>query len=121
MGTQRTSNKDIADKLDVLITLLTNQAQAATVKASPQIAAAIPASQPKAADTGTEPSFEPKYVARMQQVVSDAVKRDGKSRVLYARRNLNNEFKLAYALKQDWIDGTVKDRQKLGVVEVFDA
>ena len=120
MGTQRTSNKDIADKLDVLISILTTQAQAATVtpKAEPQMQASMVPSAPVTEDL---PQFAPKYHAKMRQITADAVSNDGKARVLYARRNLKGEDKLAYALKQDWIDGTVKDRQALGVVEVFDA
>ena len=105
MGAQRTSNKDIAEKLDTLISILTAQAQEQV--------------QTPAVVTGPEPvkAPEPAYMERMESKVQDAVNKDGQARVIYLRRNLKGETKIAYCLKDRW--PTLRDNGKLGAVKVI--
>jgi len=127
MGTQRTSNKDLADKLDTLISILTAQAQApakpvpvetesdSIVKAGP-----LPMSQerkPKPAPVSVgDASVDAKYMTHMENKVSKLVASDGQERVIYLRRNLHGETKIAYCLKERW--NNLRDNGLIGAVKV---
>ena len=108
MGTQRTSNKDIADKLDTLISILTANAQA-------QVAAPV-VETPKATPTN-DINIPEGYMNHMANKLSKLVALDGQKRVLYARRNQAGEVKLAYCLKSRW--ATLKDGGLIGAVQEF--
>jgi hypothetical protein len=113
MGAQRTSNKDIAEKLDTLISILTAQAQAQTpaVVTEPE-----PVKEaPKAESNGH--SVPATYMARMESKVQDAVNQDGEARVIYLRRNLKGETKIAYCLKARWPN--LRDNGLIGAVKVI--
>lgn len=116
MGAQRTSNKDIAEKLDTLISILTAQAQAQTpaVVTEPEPVKEAPKAQYNGEPVTPPP---PKYMARMESKVQDAVNNDGQARVIYLRKNLNGETKIAYCLKSRW--PTLRDNGLLGAVKVI--
>lgn len=120
MGTQRTSNKDIAEKLDTLIGLLVAQAQDAAPQVqepAPVITPVITAPTPTKAEPET-PRIEKKYMAHMEAKVAGLVAADGQPRVLYARRNGHGEHKLAYCLHSRWAN--LKDNGFLGALRMFD-
>lgn len=115
MGTQRTSNKDIADKLDTLITILTANAQAQAPVIEP-----VAVSEPVVAQAPTEagmPKIEAKYEAHMSKKVAALTAKDGEPRVLYVRKNLHGETKLAYCLHSRW--KSLKDNGLIGAIKMF--
>lgn len=122
MGTQRTSMKDVklaieaqTDAINALVGALAGQAQA-------PVAGTIdttPVTDPTPAPVTDAPRFEAGYMAHMKAKVAELVKGDGQARVLYARRNLKGENKLAFCLKARWAG--LRDNGKLGAIEVYES
>lgn len=108
MGTQRTSNKDIAEKLDTLIAIMTAQAQA---QAPAPTVETTPTPEP------SDNRVEKRYMDHMDKKVAGLTADDGLERVLYLRRNLAGETKLAYCLRSRW--DTLKDRGLIGAVKIY--
>jgi hypothetical protein len=119
MGTQRTSNKDIADKLDTLISILTAQAQAPVVETEPAVTP-LGRVEPKQADTPAvkgHPEVPRPYWARMDSKITALTAADGQERVAYLRHNLKGETKIAYCLRARW--DTLKDNGLIGAVKIY--
>ena len=122
MGTQRTSMKDVklaieaqTDAINALVGALAGQAQtpvAGTIDTTP-------VTDPTPAPVTDAPRFEAGYMAHMKAKVAELVKGDGQARVLYARRNLKGENKLAFCLKARWAG--LRDNGKLGAIEVYES
>ena len=125
MGTQRTSNKDIAEKLDTLISILTSQAaqvQTPAVNAEPDTvvkAGPLPMAHERKAPASetTTPEVDQKYMAHMTAKVQGLYDTDGQARVIYLRRNLNGEVKIAYCLKDRWLN--LRDNGLIGAAKVI--
>lgn len=115
MGAQRTSNKDIADKLDTLIGLMTAQAEAQV--ATPKVAE--PVVEETKRDVPSTLRVKPEYLARMKVKAQDHATNKGEQVILYGRVNLAGEHKLAYCLASRW--ATLRDKGLIGAVETFDA
>lgn len=123
MGTQRTSMKDVklaieaqTDAINALVGALAGQAQAPVAAG---IIDTTPVTDPTPAPVADTPRFEAGYMAHMKAKVSELVKGDGQARVLYARRNLKGENKLAFCLKARWAG--LRDNGKLGAIEVYES
>ena len=114
MGTSRTSNKDIADRLDTLIDLLVKQAM--------PVAPTIPTLAVEQAEAAPSKEggleVDSGYKSRMEQKATAHAVKHGTDVVLYARRNKAGEVKLAYALKERW-DAGIKDGGMIGAIGVF--
>jgi len=108
MGASRTSNKDIADRLDTLIDLMTAQAS--------QAAVAAPAATPT---EGSSIDVDPEYLAHMTAKAADHATAKGEDVVLYARRNKAGTLKLAYALRARFDTVVAKQPSCIGPVEEF--
>jgi len=112
MGAQRTSNKDIADKLDTLIGLLTAQAQA-RVTSEPAVV-----TEPDATPViAGEINIPQGYKVRMSQKAQEHANVHKEGVMLYARRNLQGQVKLAYCLASRW--ETLRDNGLIGPVAKF--
>ena len=123
MGTQRTSMKDVLAAIEAqsatlatLVTVLTAQAQ--TQVTQPVVRPTVQAPVNKPAEPSSGYDIPASYMKRMDAKVSGLTALDGKARVLYLRRNLNGETKLAFALKDRWDDG-IKDNGLIGAVKVY--
>jgi hypothetical protein len=119
--TNRTSNKAIADKLDTLIELLI-QAQvrpvinAETVTPKPVVVEA-PVEMVVEKPTEIEiPESYRTYVSAKAQAHANA---KGGAVIMYARRNLANQVKLAYCMADRF--PTLKDRGLIGPQAAFAA
>ena len=108
MGTARTSNKDIADKLDTLIGILTTQAMESTTPVQ---------TEPTIKD-GTV-KVDPDYMAHMTAKAADHATNKGEEVVLYARHNKAGETKLAYALRSRYDEVVAKQPSCDGAVGSF--
>ena len=125
MGTQRASNKDILEAINALTQAITaTHVAPAPVVAAP--AAVLPMSQERnkpapvveqAADTDVQ--VPESYLNLMTGKVQDACKADGLDRILYARRNLHGETKLAYCMASRWTG--LKDRGLIGAIKHISA
>jgi hypothetical protein len=109
MGASRTSNKDIADRLDTLIDLLT-----ATAIAAP---AATTVETP--AITEGDVKVDEAYLAHMNLKAADHATTKGEEVVLYARKNKAGETKLAYALRGRYDEVVKKQPSCIGPVGSF--
>jgi hypothetical protein len=91
MGNQRTSNKDIASKLDTLIELLTAQSmaqnQTPTVSVQPTVAEPQPAKQDSV-------KIDAKYLAKMEPKWQAYANKLGQTVVGYAYRKSNGKVGL---------------------------
>jgi len=109
MGAKRTTNKDILDRLDSLIDVLTAQAMPAT-----------PASQPKAENSGVETiEIDAAYLAHLKGKAEGHAKDKGSEVVLYSRKNKAGETKLAYALRERYDTQIVNQPSHIGAVATF--
>jgi hypothetical protein len=107
MGASRTSNKDIADKLDTLIGILTAQAEQ---------------TQPVAASPTTEGGtvqVDEAYLECMTPKAAAHATDKGEETVLYARVNKAGETKLAYALRSRYDAVVAKQPSCKGAVATF--
>ena len=123
MGTQRTSMKDVLAAIEAQSNTLATLVTVLTAQAQPQVQAPAPVVKPTVqAAPKAEPSsgydVPASYMKRMDAKVSGLTALDGKARVLYLRRNLNGETKLAFALKDRW-DAGIKDNGLIGAVKVY--
>lgn len=110
MGSQRTSNKDIADKLDTLIGLLTAQAQNQTVTPS-----VTEAPQPKA---GRKLKISEDYLAKMQPKWQALANKRGSTVVGYAYRKSNGKVGLWGCDISSYADVEQRDSTIGAVMEV---
>ena len=122
MGAQRTSMKDVLAAieaqnatLNALVSAIAGQAQAPTPTVVTEPAPVVKAEPAQEADNYKVPAA---YMERMESKVEDAVATDGLPRVIYLRRNLKGETKIAYCLKSRW--PTLRDNGLLGAVKVID-
>lgn len=106
---KRISNKQIADKLDTLISILTAQAMEST---TPISTAVIPAEQ-------GEVKVDAAYMAHMTAKAADHATLKGEEVVLYGRKNKAGETKLAYALRTRYDEVVAKQPSNLGPVGSF--
>lgn len=90
MGNTRTSNKDIADRLDTLIDLLTKQAMPANEAAIPVL--------PVKAEPENNVDVDEAYLQHITAKAQGKADEVGEQYVVYARRNKAKQIKLAYAL-----------------------
>lgn len=117
MGSQRTSNKDILAAIEAQTAAIGNLASAiagqAQVQAEPPVLTDVvtPEPEPVTNDTVKVPTQYRTHVMGKVQAKCNA---DGEDRILYARRNLSNEVKLAYCLASRWT--TLKDRGLIGAI-----
>lgn len=114
MGASRTSNKDICDKLNTLIGIMTAQAMPA---------AETPVTTP--VTEGDEPESTVKvdeaYLAHMTAKAADHATAKGEEVVLYARKNKQGTTKLAYALRERY-DAVISGQPShIGAVGSFEA
>lgn len=110
MGAARTSNKDIANKLDTLIDLMTAAAQAPVV--TPPVATPTVAIE-------SAPKVDAKYLAHMNVKAAAHATKQGVETVLYSRKNKSGQVKLAYALRPRF-DASLKSQPStLGVVGTY--
>ncbi len=113
MGSQRTSNKDIADKLDTLIELMTAQAVAAQSAAPAATVVAEPA-QPTESKIRISQSYLRRMVPKWQKMA------DSKAETVvgYAYHKRNGKLGLWGCLKSDWSDVSRRDGTIGAVQEV---
>lgn len=111
MGTQRTSNKEILEAINALTAAIT----AAHTAAPAQVA---PAPEVKA-EREAAVNVPATYMTHMQDKASAWAKQKGENVVLYARRNSNDETKLAYALKSRFL--RLKDKGFIGAIAEYTA
>ncbi len=111
MGASRTSNKDICDKLDTLIGIMTKQA--------------MPAEVTTPVTEGDEPesniAVDEAYLAHMTAKAADHATAKGEEVVLYARKNKQGTTKLAYALRERYDDVISGQPSHIGAVGSFQA
>lgn len=109
MGAVRTTNKDIAEKLDTLIDLMTAQAMQENV---------APAAQPKAeAEAVTKDvKLDEAYLEHQKVKAQAHATAKGSEVVLYVRRNKAGENKVAYALRPRYDEQIVKQPSHIGAV-----
>ena len=113
MGTSRTSNKDILDAilgLTAAITQSNTQAHAPVQVAAP-VETPAATQEPESTDSIKLPaSYREHVMAKVQSKVNS----DGTDRILYARRNLQGEVKLAYCVADRWT--SLKDKGLIGAI-----
>ncbi len=107
---ERTSNKQLADKLDTLIDLMIAGAQP---KAATDTIIESPTTE------GGKVKVDPDYMAHMTAKAADHATTKGSEVVLYARRNKAGETKLAYALRERYDDVVSGQPSCLGAVGSF--
>lgn len=124
MGSTRTSMKDVLNAIEAqnatltaLVAALAPKAQEPVQITPEPVIETVPVTEP-VAQAPEQPRFEQRYLNHMDSKVSKLVKADGQARVLYARRNLAGEFKLAYCLKDRWAG--LKDNGKLGAIKIYE-
>lgn len=115
MGNVRTSNKDILAAIEAQTSAINGLVGALT---GTQVQAQAPAVETPAATESNGHEIPKGYMETMDKKVRKLVGDDGQSRVLYLRRNLKGEYKLAYALKSRWDEG-IKDNGLIGAVKVY--
>lgn len=117
MGASRTSNKDICDKLDTLIGIMTAQAMPAADPVLPEVTTPV--------TEGDEPESTVKvdeaYLAHMTAKAADHATAKGEEVVLYARKNKQGTTKLAYALRERYDDVISRQPSHIGAVGSFQA
>lgn len=121
MGTQRTSNKDIADKLDTLIELMVAQAERETAKQTPRTYfdnAPAPALTESVIESPPV-VLDEAYLAHMSLKAGEHATAKGSEVVLYARKNRRGENKLAYAMRDRYDESIVRQPSHLGPVGSF--
>jgi hypothetical protein len=119
MGTSRTSNKDIFEAIEAQTHAISGLVAALSGQAAVTPAAQVITPAPEAqAPEVNGIDVDKKYMGHMDKKVAKLTASDGQPRVLYLRRNLHNEVKLAYALKVRWDDG-IKDNGMIGAVKVY--
>ena len=113
MGTSRTSNKDILDAILGLTAAITSQNTSA-----PAVAPTVdtPAHEVPARDNG-EIEVKKDYLDNRKAAAQAHANKVSGTVVLYARRNLSGECKLAFAQKARF--DTLKDRGLIGPVESY--
>ncbi len=116
MGTARTSNKDIADKLDTLIDILTAQAMPVAETPAPSDPGPI---RDEGGEAKSDIAVDEAYLAHMTAKAADHATAKGDEVVLYARKNKRAETKLAYALRERYDDVIVGQPSHLGAVGSF--
>ena len=109
----RTSNKMIADKLDKLIDILTANAMPSTSDEMPTRTQLE--TQPDDAPTEQTLNIDPQYVEHMETKVLAYALDKGEDAILYARKNVRGETKLAYCLASKWAG--LKDKRILGAIK----
>lgn len=116
MGTSRTSNKDLADKLDTLISLLTAQAQA-----QPVIQAAQPATTVAAPTTakGSQPVKVSKdYLAKMMPRWQKLADKRGETVIGFAYRKANHKVGLWGCSPSEYADVASRESTIGAIAEV---
>lgn len=112
MGTQRISNKDLLDAINSIGPAVAQAIQGTQVAATPAVeTTAAPEQDASEGGVKVPPAYHKRVLAKVQAKTNT----DGEARVLYARRNLAGEVKLAYCLASRW--GTLKDNGLLGAVD----
>jgi len=113
---ERTSNKQIADKLDTLIGLMVAQAERDT-EAAPLPVLTNEVTEPVAAPTSIK--VDAAYKAHQEGKSQEHADTKGVEVVLYARKNKLGETKLAYALRSRYDEVVSKQPSHLGPVASF--
>ena len=118
MGNTRTSNKDILEAIEAQTAAISGLVKALT-PATPVTQEPAPVTETPTTSRISEAEHQvpATYMARMDQKVSDLVAKDGQERVMYLRRNLAGEVKIAYCLKARWT--SLKDNGLIGAVKVY--
>ena len=123
MGASRTSNKDIADRLDTLIGIMT--AQAMPVDGATLARTVVPESVVTPVTEGDEPessiAVDEAYLAHMTAKAADHATAKGEEVVLYARKNKQGTTKLAYALRERYDNVIWRQPSHIGAVGSFQA
>lgn len=119
MGASRTSNKDICDKLDTLIGIMTAQAMPA---AETPVTTPVTEGGAGGDAVGTDSiAVDEAYLAHMTAKAADHATAKGEEVVLYARKNKRGETKLAYALRERY-DAVISGQPShIGAVGSFQA
>lgn len=112
---ERTSNKQIADKLDTLIGLMVAQAERET-EAAPLPVLNDAVTEPEAPTTIKVDAAYQTHQNGKAQIHADT---KGVEVVLYARKNKAGETKLAYALRSRYDEVVSKQPSHLGPVASF--
>ena len=115
MGTQRTSNKDILAAIEAqtnaisgLVQALTQtQTQAPAVEAAP-----VPEREPQSPSNVQVDAGYKAHVMAKAQALSN---KDNEDRILYVRKNMRGETKLAYVLASKW--SSLRDNGLIGAIE----
>ena len=110
----RTSNKMIADKLDKLIDILTANAMPSTPVEVPTLELPGSTHDPEVTSEQTL-NIDENYVAHMELKVQAYALDKGEDAILYARKNVRGETKLAYCLASKWAG--LKDKRILGAIK----
>lgn len=111
MGASRTTNKDLAEKLDTLIDVLTAQAM-------PQ-APVIVADAAPSTDGVEVVELDKAYLAHVTAKVTAHQKEKGGEFVLYTRKNKAGEMKLAYAARERYDAQVINQPSHIGAVATF--
>jgi len=111
MGAKRTTMKDLSNKLDTLIDVLTAQA----IPSEPVIVAdAAPSTD------GVEVvEIDKAYLAHVTKKVTAFAKEKGGEYVLYTRKNKAGEMKLAYAARERYDTQVINQPSHIGAVATF--
>lgn len=104
----RTTNTQIAAKLDQLIDILTAQAMPRNE---------VPVLQPEVPAKQDSIQIDAKYKGVMEGKAQDYANKYGQSAVLYARLNTKGETKLAFATAEKYKN--LRDRGHLGAIGTF--
>lgn len=117
MGASRTSNKDICDKLDTLIDIMTKQAMPA---ADPVVSTPV-IEDDNGLEAESSVAVDEAYLAHMTAKAADHATAKGSEVVLYARKNKQGTTKLAYALRERYDDVISRQPSHIGAVGSFQA
>ena len=118
MGTSRTSNKDILDAILGLTAAITQNHSAPAIITEPREGINVPAlEQDVPAPDTDEIKVSEEYLANRKVAAQAHANKVSGTVVLYARRNLKGEIKLAFA-QQGRFD-TLKDNGLLGPVASY--
>lgn len=111
---ERTSNKQLADKLDTLIDLMTQQAMAA-VPNIPVLTDEVSGAETETTSIKVDAAYQTHQNGKAQSHADTK----GVEVVLYARKNKAGETKLAYALRNRYDEVVSKQPSHLGAVASF--
>lgn len=118
MGTTRTSNKDIADKLDTLIELMTAQAMAAQSAAPVATVVATPEAAVAASPKQKSIRISQDYLAKMQPKWQSLANSKGTVFIGYAYKKRNGKNGLWACPAADFAEVSKRDSTIGAVLEV---